>query len=138
MTATYPGPAHGRGPNLVSGCPRCGRPPDPEAAGLVGLTTYLHELTAAPASARAPPAAPIDAHHPLQPRAAAARARGPPCPPRRNPRPPGGRAGALPLGPAAPAPRAAPAPARVPASPPPGRGGDPAGRRGPSRGVHPY
>src|SRR4051812_11791425 len=52
MTATYPCPACGREANLVSGCPGCGRAPDPEAAELVGLTTYIHELTAAAATAR--------------------------------------------------------------------------------------
>src|SRR5689334_18724638 len=52
MTATYPCPACGREANLAAGCPGCGRPPDPEAAALVGLTTYIHELTAAAARAR--------------------------------------------------------------------------------------
>src|SRR4051794_41504851 len=52
MIATYPCPACGNEANLVGGCAGCGRAPDPEAAELLGLTTYIRELTAAAAAAR--------------------------------------------------------------------------------------
>src|SRR4051812_42508571 len=131
MTATYPCPACGREANLVSGCPGCGRAPDPEAAELVGLTTYIHELTAAAATARDAYAGAIhelaEARRRRDDLVARVRARtqAPAPPPPRAPSPggtperpgPGGRRAARAAG--AGARTRAPPPPRVPAMPAP-------------------
>ena len=52
MSPTYPCPACTTAANLETGCPGCGRPPDPEAAEVIELASVILDLTARVEQAR--------------------------------------------------------------------------------------